>query len=138
MRGDDVKQCSSRSFPIIWGWRNSSGFLCSILSCPLHPPPSASNFPYLYYSSISPWLSVFLSTGFLVLVHLPFFLADVIFFLTCPIHIHPQDPYTILSGPFVVAHISAPVLSPKQILYPIRSGCRVIQIGFSISQLPCA
>ena len=59
--------------------------LYSNLSCPICPPPLTLHFPYIFYSSLSTWLSVFLSVSFLVLVHLPFFLARTLrpFSWTC-------------------------------------------------------
>ena len=60
---------SSLAFPIIWGFE-----YYSLPSCPVkYVPP----FPYLFYTSLSTWISVFLSFSFMVLVNLTFFLVVV-------------------------------------------------------------
>ena len=54
--------------PLLWGRRND--YVSSTLSCPVHPPPLTSHFPYLVYTSLSTWIAVFLSVSFLILAHL--------------------------------------------------------------------
>ena len=70
--------CSSSSprvFPIICRRQNGYEYHSSTLSCPVRPPPLTPHFPYLFYTSLSTWFSVFPSVSFLVLVHLTFFLV---------------------------------------------------------------
>ena len=66
---------SSQAFPIIWGRRNGVEYHSSTLSNPVRPPPLYIHSPYLFYTSLSTWFSVFLSISFLVLVHLTFLLV---------------------------------------------------------------
>ena len=52
---------SALAFPIIWGRRNGYEYHPSTLSCTVRPPPLTPHFPYLFYTSLSTWFSVFLS-----------------------------------------------------------------------------
>ena len=68
-------QSVSSTFPIISGHRNGIEYHSSTLFCPVRPSPLTAHLPYIFYTSLSTWLSVFLSVSFLVLMHLTFFKA---------------------------------------------------------------
>ena len=61
---------SSMAFPIVWGRRNGIEYNYSTLSCPVRPTHLTPHFPYLFYTSLSTWCSVFLSVSFPLPVHL--------------------------------------------------------------------
>ena len=54
---------SSRAFPVVWGCRKDIEYQSSTLSCPVRPPPITPYFPYLFYTRLSIWFSIFLSVS---------------------------------------------------------------------------
>ena len=48
----------------LWGCRNGVEYHSSTLSCPVRPTPLTPRFPYLFYTSLSTWVVVFLFVSF--------------------------------------------------------------------------
>ena len=76
--GHTTSSVFSLAFPNICASMNGYEYLSSTLSCPIRPPSLTLHFPYIFYTSLSIWFSVFLSVSFLILVHLTFFLVHAL------------------------------------------------------------
>ena len=125
LKGKPILFLSSSSpwaFPIIWGRPNGIEYHYSTLSC-LVRPPLTPRFPYIFYTSLSTWFSVFLSISFLILVHLTFFLVralghfsylfslfSVMFFVTGATFTDPLKCSFLILTFFVIPHIHRSIL----------------------------
>ena len=115
-----------RIFPSC-GRRNVIEYHSSTLSCLVRPPPLTAHVPYIFYMSISTWLSVFLSvfpgTGAsnTILITCPSSLL-----LTCPYHLNSlfsviffvagatfTDPLTCSVHQFILMWLFIPVHGPS-------------------------
>ena len=108
-------------FPNLRSHRNGFEYCTSTLSCPVRPPPLTPHLPLLFYTSLSTWLSVFLSVSFLVLVHLTFYLARALLPFSWHVHLVVCLPLRHFPG----AGASNILLStrPSSLLLTCPPGC---------------
>ena len=83
---------SSEASPIIWGRRMVMNII--LPHCPVQYF-FLLFFPSFFYTSLPTWFSVFVSIGFLVLVHLTFFLARAIRPFSIPLYPLTDIPFKI-------------------------------------------